>query len=174
VGRLLDAVASLLGLADHNHHEGEAAMYLEALAQGFVRQAGTEQVGTYLPAEWLGALVPTRTLLGGVLADLRRGVAKAEVAAKVHRSLIGAVQTVAQQASARKVAFSGGVFQNALLVDLARQYLTDFQLYFHEQLPPNDENISFGQLVYWQMTQEKRGQSTAAEKVPISQEPAFK
>lgn len=174
VGRLLDAVASLLGLADHNHHEGEAAMYLEALAQGFVRQAGTEQVGTYLPAEWPGALVPTRTLLGGVLADLRLGVAKAEVAAKVHRSLIGAVQTVAQRLGVAQVAFSGGVFQNALLVDLARQYLADFQLYFHEQLPPNDENISFGQLVYWQMTQEKRGQSTAAERVPISQEPVFK
>jgi hypothetical protein len=40
--------------------------------------------------------------------------------------------------------------KNALLVDLLVRHLSkDFHLYFHRQLSPNDENISFGQLNYW-------------------------
>ena len=47
----------------------------------------------------------------------------------------------------QKVALSGGVFQNALLVDLIKRELTpDHQLFLHRQLSPNDECISFGQL----------------------------
>ncbi|MCB0299344.1 MAG: hypothetical protein KDE52_04765, partial [Calditrichaeota bacterium] len=44
--------------------------------------------------------------------------------------------------------FSGGGFQNALLVDLSKLILGDYQLFFHRHLSPNDENISFGQLVF--------------------------
>jgi hydrogenase maturation protein HypF len=170
VGRLLDAVASLLGLADRNRHEGEAAMYLEALALGFVQQAGVEKVGSYLPAEWPGAQVPTCALVGGVLADLQRGVAPAQIAAKVHGSLIGAVRVVAQRLGVAQIAFSGGVFQNALLVDLAHQTLAGYELYFHEQLPPNDENISFGQLVYWHLAHEKIEQQQMSKKAGQLQE----
>ena len=50
----------------------------------------------------------------------------------------------------RNLAFSGGVWQNALLVDLAIDVLGEkFYLHFHEKLSPNDENISFGQLNYF-------------------------
>ena len=49
-----------------------------------------------------------------------------------------------------KICFSGGVFQNGLLVDLILiQMALDKDLYFHEKLSPNDENISFGQLMYY-------------------------
>jgi hydrogenase maturation factor HypF (carbamoyltransferase family) len=49
----------------------------------------------------------------------------------------------------KKLAFSGGVFQNALLVDLLHEKLRKtHELYFHQQLSPNDECISFGQLAW--------------------------
>ena len=48
-----------------------------------------------------------------------------------------------------KIGFCGGVFQNTLLVDLLIHHLSGgYELYFHEALSPNDENISFGQLIY--------------------------
>ena len=65
------------------------------------------------------------------------------------------IKTVAEQEAIRKVAFSGGVFQNSLLVDLLHHYMGDqFSLYFHQQLSPNDENISFGQLVCAEIQQQ--------------------
>ena len=49
-----------------------------------------------------------------------------------------------------KICFSGGVFQNALLVDwIQHEYSNKYDLYFHEDLSPNDENISFGQMIYF-------------------------
>ena len=55
---------------------------------------------------------------------------------------------VAEKSGINKIAFSGGVFQNGILVDLIEHYLSpQYELYFHEQLSPNDENISFGQLI---------------------------
>jgi hydrogenase maturation protein HypF len=57
---------------------------------------------------------------------------------------------VAKNANVRNICFSGGVFQNALLVDWIRiKYKDEYQLFFHNQLSPNDENISFGQLAYY-------------------------
>jgi hydrogenase maturation protein HypF len=48
----------------------------------------------------------------------------------------------------KRLAFSGGVFQNAVLVDLLIHHLSkDFTLFFHKELSPNDENIAFGQMI---------------------------
>jgi len=50
----------------------------------------------------------------------------------------------------KKVAFSGGVFQNQWIIELVLSFMNDdFELYFHKHLSPNDENVSFGQLMYY-------------------------
>ena len=60
----------------------------------------------------------------------------------------------------RRLAFSGGVFQNALLTDMIRaQAGDDHELLFHDQLSPNDENIAFGQLALYQLAK-KNGPGT--------------
>ncbi|MDV7395338.1 hypothetical protein RZS08_28380, partial [Arthrospira platensis SPKY1] len=75
------------------------------------------------------------------------GKDKGYIAAKFHWSLACAIRPVAEAAGARRVAFSGGVWQNALLVDMAALALgPDFELLFHRELSPNDECIAFGQL----------------------------
>ena len=49
-----------------------------------------------------------------------------------------------------RIALSGGVFQNTTLVDILIELAPkEFKLYFHKDLSPNDENISFGQLMYY-------------------------
>ena len=68
-----------------------------------------------------------------------------------HYTLIKAIEKIAVQNNCNILAFSGGVFQNTLLIDLIMTFLSkDFRLHFHENISANDENISFGQLNYYQ------------------------
>lgn len=149
VGRLFDAIASVLGLKDKQSYEGEAAILLETLATQHTIEFGLDKLDDYLSAKSLEKGIPTKSLIQNLLQDLSRGTPKAKLAANFHYSLVQSIQRIANDLKIKKVAFSGGCFQNGLLVDLILQYLhTDFELYFHQQLSPNDENISFGQLIY--------------------------
>ncbi len=60
------------------------------------------------------------------------------------------MQLEASQHNCYKICFSGGVFQNGLLIDLVIKILGEkYELYFNKDLSPNDENISFGQLMWF-------------------------
>ena len=74
---------------------------------------------------------------------------KAKLCYKVFYSLARSISTISNVLNVDALAFSGGVFQNALLIDLIiKEMGGKKELYFHKQLSPNDENIGFGQLVY--------------------------
>jgi len=139
MGRLFDAVAVLLGLQSKSSFEGEAAMRLEALAR--------KAVGKDFPSfKNLGSLAP-KIIVKNVIADLQAGVDKRQIAFGFHLSLAKYVGEMAARHDVRRLAFSGGVFQNSLLIDLIINELGDkYDLFFHKELSPNDECISFGQL----------------------------
>lgn len=148
VGRLFDGVASLLGLADKVSYEGEAAMQLEALAKSWFRQNGLKIKEDHIMESEFHDVIPVKKLIQQLLQDLQKNKPKDYISAKFHMYLIGFVENVAQRTGCRKLAFSGGVFQNELLVDLLIHYLQGrYDLYFHRQLSPNDESVSFGQLI---------------------------
>lgn len=148
VGRIFDAVASLLGILDKQTYEGEAAMRLEAIATTYFKQNGLNFSSSYFQEGAHYYRIPTQSLMTNILMDLRKGKPKDWIAAKFHFSLIQLVKIVANNLKIKKIAFSGGVFQNALLVDLLFHHLSsELDLYFHQELSPNDENISFGQLI---------------------------
>ncbi len=147
VGRIFDAVASLLGIMDQQTYEGEAAMQLETLAWQYFQKKGLSFQESYFSENSYLEGIPTKDLMCGIMQDLKKGKGKVFIAAKFHFSLIHLVETVANHLKIKKIAFSGGVFQNSLLVDLMIYHLKEFTLYFHQELAPNDENISFGQLV---------------------------
>ena len=150
VGRLFDAVAALLGLADNVSYEGEAAMLLEERASRYVRANGFTMSRHYLPAIWSSANVPTRAIIAGVLHDALDGKPTDQIAASFHYTLVAVVRVVAGQTGINQLAFSGGVFQNALLMDWLRHDLGDAHpLYFHRDLSPNDECIAYGQLAHF-------------------------
>ncbi|MFN7116294.1 MAG: carbamoyltransferase HypF [Saprospiraceae bacterium] len=148
IGRLFDGVASLLGLADQVSYEGEAAMYLEVLAKTGFQQHSLHLEDNYVISDEPDFIISTKILLEYIITDLKQGVPKHYIAAKFHVSLVNIIKKIALLTQCNKLTFSGGVFQNALLVDLIIHYLQDeFSLYFHQKLSPNDENISFGQLI---------------------------
>lgn len=148
VGRIFDAVASLLGLPDKQSFEGEAAMQLEALALGYFLKNGLDFSSSYFTEGAHYYRIPTKTLMTNLILDLKKGKTRDFIAAKFHYSLMKLVKIVAENLNIRTVAFSGGVFQNGLLVDLINHHLQGgFKLCFHRQLAPNDENIAFGQLI---------------------------
>ena len=66
------------------------------------------------------------------------------------RQIISATLTASHQTGIRKVALSGGVFQNRLLLRLVEEGLVKQGLItlHHHLIPPNDGGLSLGQAAY--------------------------
>ncbi|MBK8555565.1 MAG: carbamoyltransferase HypF [Lewinellaceae bacterium] len=152
MGRIFDAVASLLGLADRVSYEGEAAMRLEAVATRWFRSQGGLEQSTVLPFNWENGMVPTKPLIKAVLQFLDAGASVEQTAAVFHLWLVDIIAEMGRRSASRRLAFSGGVWQNALLTDLVRLRLgKEFELYFHQNMSPNDECVAYGQLMLHRM-----------------------
>ncbi|MCX3291916.1 carbamoyltransferase HypF [Streptomyces sp. NEAU-H22] len=145
MGRLFDAVSSLVGVCHRAGYEAQAALELEAAAAaawGADRSAYAFADGLD-PAPVLGALVD----------DLRRGTPAAVLAARFHRAVARAVAEICRRArqdtGLATVALSGGVFANALLEEECARLLAEdgFAVLRHGEVPPNDGGLALGQLV---------------------------
>ncbi|MEO0338570.1 MAG: carbamoyltransferase HypF [Bacteroidota bacterium] len=157
MGRLFDAVAALLDIKDKQSFEGEAAMQLENLATQYCKMYGLHFSGSYFKSSDIqNGQISIQGMLSCITKDIIYEVDRAFIAAKFHYSLVQLVQWTAENLKIKQIAFSGGVFQNGLLVDLLVHHLpADWQLFFHQQLSPNDENISFGQVIYYHIQNQK-------------------
>jgi len=149
VGRLFDAVAALVLGIGYQSYEGEAAMQLEAAARQWLGKNDLPERASYFSSGAHYHRIPTASLMQAIAQDVSKGREPGYIAARFHRSLVHLVEIIAGHLQVQNIAFSGGVFQNALLIDMAVQHLGGkYRLYFHRHLPPNDENIAFGQLVW--------------------------
>ena len=137
MGRLFDTVAALVGFTREQTFEGQAAMWLEHVA------LATETAAAYA-FDYADGELDYRPVLRGVVADRLAGRPAAEIARGFHAAVAGAVVTVADALAARRIVVSGGVFQNALLVELLAANLGD-RLWLNHAVPPNDGGISLGQ-----------------------------
>jgi len=149
IGRLFDAAASIILGIDIQTYEGEAAMQLENAAYRYFRANNFTRYYSYLKEEKLPENF-IHFLFENIQQDIHKGFQPDFIAAKFHISLAHYIAIIAKREGVQKVAFSGGVFQNQWLIELIRSFMVDdFDLYFHKELSPNDENISFGQLMYY-------------------------
>ena len=150
MGRLFDAAASILLNCDVHHFEAEASMRLENMASLCYYSNKLTLSDSYLDNNNNNAEGIVKQLFTRIFGDLEKGVKREKIATKFHISLVDYIIRVATKLKINKLAFSGGVFQNALLTDMIRDFMPDtFDLYFQIEFSPNDEGIPFGQLMYY-------------------------
>jgi hydrogenase maturation protein HypF len=143
VGRLFDAIASLLELCHINGYEGQAAMALEQSASSSASDQHYDfhiQPKTPLIVDW-------KITLKQLLEDIDHSAVEL-IAAKFHNTLAEIILAVALRAEQKTIILSGGCFQNARLTENAAQRLkrAGFEVYCHENIPPNDGGLALGQL----------------------------
>ena len=149
-GRLFDAVASMAGLRQVAHFEGQAAMELEWAAAG-IETAEPYPVACRLPEDAPDGpiVVDWEPLLSAVLDDVRAGAEAGWISARFHHALAEMIVEVARRVGERRVVLTGGCFQNRYLTERAVTRLREegFRPYWHQRIPPNDGGIALGQLV---------------------------
>lgn len=149
MGRLFDAVAALIGIRQEVNYEAQAVMEMEALAAQVIGNVETNY-SFELFSDTLYRL-RTTNLIQAICGDLQLGTSQQEIAAKFHHSVANVILDVCKLArnetGIETVGLTGGVFQNVLLVRLAKQKLqrNGFRVLTHSIVPPNDGGIALGQ-----------------------------
>ena len=151
VGRLFDAIAALVDLRQFVRFEGQAAMELEFAMDGAeTNDAYPLPVSPAEPAlgsPHLSLIIDWEPLVKSVLEDVRRRVLLARISAKFHNALAESIVAVARHFGQKRVALSGGCFQNRYLAEhtIQRLLTEGFRPYWHQRIPPNDGGIAVGQ-----------------------------
>ena len=151
VGRLFDAVASLVNVRQQMRFEGQAAMELEFALAGIetdesyevrITDCGLRNEKPEVNLDW-------EPMLKSLLTDLNGGVPTGIISAKFHNALAEAIVSVAKKNGLERVVLSGGCFQNRYLTERVVRRLREenFQPYWHQRVPPNDGGIALGQVV---------------------------
>lgn len=144
MGRIFDAVSSLLAFCDVASFQAEAPIRLE-------QEASNEFLSCY-PVETETEIISLRNLFEGILTDLRQGVPVSVIAATFHNSLVCIIidkcKQLIEQTGVSGVILSGGCFQNKRLTEqlIIRFKQEGIPLYIPQRIPCNDGGIAVGQL----------------------------
>ncbi|MDI6905039.1 MAG: carbamoyltransferase HypF [Candidatus Bathyarchaeia archaeon] len=144
-GRVLDAVAAVLGICYERTYEGEPAMKLESAAIKGKDMLKLEPIIN-------GHVLDTTQMLLEIFEN-REKCSKADLAYSAHLYLARGLATLAVEKAlennVKTVGFSGGVACNEILALIMRKIVEASGLKFlvHEVVPPGDGGLSFGQAV---------------------------
>ena len=147
MGRLFDAAASLLGLADFNSHQGRCAMALEAAARRALQnsiaplpmQFKIEKDNSYNPAP-----------IWKRFCDLQTENDISAAALGFHYAVTNMVIDMAESSGVRQIALCGGCFANRILLENCVDELQKrgFVVYYNQKVSCGDGGISLGQAYY--------------------------
>lgn len=155
VGRLFDAVASIIGIRQRVNFEGQAAMEMEFAAtqlrtderyefripEGGVRIREKAAKHPAIVIDWTPMILE-------ILEDRQNGVPLPFISAKFHNTLTEMIVTLARHIGENRIVLTGGCFQNKYLTERTVRRLTEegFRPYWHQRVPPNDGGIALGQV----------------------------
>ena len=163
MGRVFDAVASILDLGDVNTHHGCCAQRLE--------QAAVYALANNLPPLELhfgfdkkrGVFSP-KTLWRDLLKVDKKDYGQVAKAALGFHYAVAEIVTLGAELARKlqgveQVALSGGCFVNRVLCQRVWQELTvkNFKVYMNEQVSPGDGGITLGQAYYGSLLAAKGG-----------------
>ncbi len=151
MGRLFDAVASLLDLGQVNRYEGECAANLEREAVLAIRE-------NKKATELSFAIVEKNEIMEIKLGPMLQAICEQRAVTGVRALALGFHYAVAgmilkvcirlrELYHTDQIALSGGVFQNSVLTERTCKLLREkgFTVYYNLAVPPNDGCISLGQ-----------------------------
>ena len=144
MGRLFDAVSSMIGLCQVINYEAQAAIELE---NAIVPQESKD----FYPIDIQADIINPKPLLQAVVADINAGVQPGLIAARFHNSIVHMLVDVSMKirkaADCNTIALSGGVWQNIYLLKHAIPALqvAGFKVLYHHHVPANDGCIALGQ-----------------------------
>ena len=171
-GRLFDAVSAILGIRRQSSFEGEASTALQFAAETFERRLQSDciheqaaeadfecmlyrkQTTENLSVSDVSCILNTEALVQQIVTAKLQGTDSGALAYLFHRTLaeqiVAACKAVREHSGRAKVALSGGVFQNRLLLRLTEEGLEQegFEVLRHHMIPPNDGGIAIGQAAY--------------------------
>ncbi|WP_438617121.1 carbamoyltransferase HypF [Pampinifervens diazotrophicum] len=138
VGRLFDAVASLLNIRHTLSYEGQASMMLEDLYDYSVKDA--------YPFELKDGIIDWKPMFLALMEERKH----VRAVSRFINTLAHICLRVSQEVSLERVCLSGGVMQNDPLVSKIKELLENagFRVYTHQKVPPNDGGLSLGQAVF--------------------------
>ncbi len=151
MGRLFDAVASILSIGQYNRYEGECAVLLE--------QEAILAESTHISASQLSIAISEKNEIIDIdvkpmlkqLCRLRDTVGVPALALGFHYAIADMIVRVCELLRVRcgssQVALSGGVFVNSILTEKAAEKLREhgFNVYKNREVPSGDGGISLGQ-----------------------------
>lgn len=155
MGRLFDAVAYSLNLADYNSHQGYCGQLLEKHSlegeQNRHSLKFTYHINENKEIIWSAAAMLEKMLQ---LKTEQNDKYSANMAADFHQAIVdminATVNMVLPRYGIRKVALSGGCFANKVLLEKVINELEYWRVkvYFNQQVPPGDGGIALGQAYY--------------------------
>ena len=173
MGRLFDAVSSLIGVRQVVSYEGQAAIEMEVIAaapqvMGFgenesdsrqspgLSASQSPEVRAQTPAPGYrfgleGDRFAAAPVIQAIVADLRRGVSPTLISARFHHAVADLVEQLSLRLRAARglnqVALSGGVWQNVTLLSATVHRLQkhNFDILIHRLVPANDGGLALGQ-----------------------------
>ena len=157
MGRLFDAVASILDIRQSVHDEGRAAMELEFIAMKddddevypFQLSPQTRHYGDGRPARTKPWTIDWQPMIQAMIKERHECHDPARIARKFHNTITQMILAVAERVGLPRVVLSGGCIQNTLLLEhaIARLENAGFEPYWHKVIPTNDGGIAVGQAV---------------------------
>ena len=156
-GRLFDAVAAFAGLRSVVSYEGQAAIELEACTDLQALQRRESYRLAISPVDDSGmAWIETASLWHALLHDAAQGLDSGRMSARFHNGLADAIAEMVERLTRHhgnlwhnRIALSGGVFQNAILLGaiVERLQAKGLTIHSHAHVPSNDGGLSLGQAV---------------------------
>ena len=150
-GRLFDAIAALVGVRSVVDYEAQAAIDLEMAAPDDISEFTAYPFSVDRQDGQL--VIRLSEVLVAVVDDVRTAASPAVISRRFHNTMAHAVsavcERVAEDRGIERVALTGGVFQNHLLLRLVADALRreSLEVLIHRHVPCNDGGVSVGQAV---------------------------